>query len=101
MTWLCAQLDADELTATNLDELGGWERSGIEATAGGHVVDYLDVFDSARMLDEVTATRRIIDLYEETEFGDFARRTALEEVVRIRAVPFAHRPGYRDDWRPQ
>ncbi|HEY9415006.1 MAG TPA: DUF6221 family protein [Pseudonocardia sp.] len=54
----------------------------------------------ARVLAEVDAKRRILDAYDQTEFGDLTRRSALEEAITAFAVPYADRPGYRDEWRP-
>jgi hypothetical protein len=84
VTWLRAQLDDDERE---------WLPLVVGPTQTGNPV-------GRRMLAEVDADRRILDLYEQTEFGDFARRTALEEVIRVRALPRAERPGYRDEWAP-
>ncbi len=111
ITWLRAQLDCDERAANNLDELANYERNGIESTAGGHVVDYLDRFSSDRALAEVDAERRILDLHAEPhECPEWDR--ALGETctgyygdegcptLRLLALPFADRPGYQEEWKP-
>lgn len=82
---------------------GGWE----------HIARH----DPARVLAEVEAKRRILDLAslaaqreaQKPGYDTVARlETALakvtapelERVVRLLALPYADQPGYRDEWRP-
>lgn len=117
--FLRARCDDDERAANTLDELGGWERNSIESTAGGHVLDYLDHFDSARMLADVAAKRRILDLilkYEEAIDGEWGDGHTAEEIAagecperhpdnipafRAMALPFAGQPDYDPAWTPE
>jgi hypothetical protein len=62
-------------------------------------------WDPKRALTEVDADRRLLDLFEQhssAEFPDFGGGYAsgLEDAVRLRALPYADQPGYRDEWRP-
>ena len=66
-------------------------------------------FDPARVLREVEAKRRILDDYERAfedrklHPGDLAlagARLALHGVVKLLALPYSDRPGYREEWRP-
>ena len=53
--------------------------------------------DPARVLREVEAKRRLLDV------ADTLLTTGLEDgwdVVWALALPYADRPGYREDWRP-
>ncbi len=65
----------------------------------GHIVRW----DPARVLDEVAAKRRIINEAEryipELDHGDNGE-WALGMVVRVLALPYAGRPGYRKEWAP-
>lgn len=120
VTWLRAQLDEEQARAQLLDGLRApspWRASGdafdaYVETADGTIIEerggttYLAVakhiaeHDPARVLAEVDAKRRILDLYEQAEYGDFARLTALDDVIRLLALPYAERPGYRPEWAP-
>lgn len=64
--------------------------------------------DPARVLREVEAKRRIIDLYARTQRGyieqgssdDFTGEQYLRDVLRLLALPYSDRPGYQEEWRP-
>ena len=72
---------------------------------GGHTLEqavHIATWDPARVLAECEAKRRIIetarlmiDRYAGGMLLDFARET-----IRIQALPYADRPGYREEWRP-
>lgn len=76
------------------------------------MVDYLDRFSSDRMLAEVNAKWRILDLHGQShecstydQGGDIDSCTWVTEsddclTVRLLALPYADWPGYRDEWRP-
>jgi hypothetical protein len=61
-------------------------------------------------LREIDATRQVLDEHEQadryarTTWGqsnaDQSRARTLGKVVRLLALPYVDRPGYRDDWRP-
>lgn len=120
VTWLRAWLDEDERVARSLGDLAdSTVRNGIESTAGRGVLDYLDHFAAPRMLAEVEAKRRILDGHVPTddrapERGEVCR-TCHEDLcdgwepdplghpcptVRLLALPYADKPGYREEWRP-
>lgn len=92
VTWLRAQLDEDErvinAACLHIDDCSD---SG-----------FTDRFTDDRLLAEVDAERRILDrLRDERGFyrDDIASGTA-EPVIRLLAVPYADRTGYREEWRP-
>jgi len=144
ITWLRAQLDVDERVAgsatsgpwTNDDPLA---RDGVFAKAiEGCVVDcdyphmgpfavhnatHIVRWDPARVLAEVEAKRRILDLHQRVDahaannpspsqqpacYGcgaTFQEEYAVPDandcpVARLLALPYAHRPGYQEKWRP-
>jgi hypothetical protein len=112
--WLGAQLDEDELEAERgylkadpLPDYDGWDKS---TTAG------LPPAVAARVLREIDAKRQILDEHElvPTAPGKepgcavcVATPSWGPEVVsgpcttlRLLALPYADRPGYREEWRP-
>jgi hypothetical protein len=80
----------------------------MDASAAGHIARH----DPARVLREVEARRRLIDQYEAMRAGAEAaagtilagaakvRLGACEMAVKIMALPFSDRPGYRSEWQP-
>lgn len=70
--------------------------------------------DPAQVLAEVDAKRRILDAYvdavrmerlmDETDddgkWDWLFKSEALEGAVKLLALPYADRPGYREEWRP-
>ena len=119
VAWLRQQLDDDEEVASDAAGLSAsrsrWMRDAIscvvDATDNGLIVygegtptpeqaEHIARHDPARVLAEVDAKRRILDAYKQTEFGDLARHSALEEALALLALPYAGRPGYREEWRP-
>jgi hypothetical protein len=72
------------------------------------VAEHIARHDPARVLAEVGAKRRIIDLFAgvASELGDVpvspyeGYASGLRDAVRLLALPYADRPGYRDEWRP-
>jgi hypothetical protein len=112
--FLRAQLDDDERvareTTDHLADVWGWVElayDGIDADVAFH-----DRFDPARVLAEVDAKRRILDLHDAMVAGvEAAAGTVLAGASKVRlgaylnavkclALPYAGRPGYRDEWRP-
>jgi len=88
MTWLRAALDEDEQDARRRDFHTGMCLTFLDP-GGDCTCDY-----SARVLAEVEAKRRILDLYEELY------EPGLYEAVALLALPCADRPGYQEAWRP-
>jgi len=85
----------------------------IRVVDAAHIVRW----DPARVLAEVGSKRRILDEYTEARRREAEKpgydavgrletslakvvAPALERVVRLLALPYAGRPGYREEWRP-
>lgn len=110
--FLTARLDEDEAVAraafSDLDEPGeAWRPSGLEdpwPTQERHVLRH----DPARVLAEVKAKRRILELDDEVlrrevRNGDASGAGAslmLSIVLRLLALPYADHPDYDEAWRP-
>jgi hypothetical protein len=119
--WLRAQLDEDaEVARAAADchdedsptwavitpgfvhngEDGMWSRlTRVDRDA---VADHMARFDPARVLAEVEAKHRIADLHEGRHTcGDSDHNDEDPcDTLRVLALPYADRPGYRDEWRP-
>lgn len=77
----------------------------LEQGRGEHVAHH----DPARALREIEADRALLAAYEavadldtedpEPEFA-YGRAAGLGEAARYRALRYADRPGYREEWRP-
>lgn len=73
------------------------------------VARHIAEWDPARVLREIDADRALVAVYEavadldtedpEPEFA-YGRAAGLGEAVRFRALRYADRPGYREEWRP-
>ncbi|QCX81079.1 hypothetical protein C9F11_37480 [Streptomyces sp. YIM 121038] len=126
--WLRAQLDEDEriaraargvefckdgrwVTRGPFEEgLGGIHSEAGEAILGEEenvpfaVADHASRHDPARVLREIGAKRDLLRVakaardYHETFTSGFA--SALEGTLRLFALAYADRPGYREEWRP-
>ena len=76
----------------------------MDPSAAGHIVRW----DPARVLAEIDAKRRILAECERMLLRDRLRpgdywdgcRDALRSTVIALALPYADRPGYREEWRP-
>ena len=103
--WLRAQLDDDDQeaqdalkrTTTTRRRIGGeWVEGTVQPPEWRR-----SVWGPARVLREIDAKRRTLIRCEEAMLSanpmlvHFAKQTAWEM-----ALPYADRPGYRDDWRP-
>jgi len=122
--WLRAQLDEDERIA-RAATLGPWVQSGIgdygwtvdfgrpgagvetaDTEQGLADADFIAAHNPARVLRETDAKRRVIEQYESIgdpppgDFGPDLSRAELGRVLRLLALPYADRPGYREEWRP-
>jgi hypothetical protein len=121
--WLGVQLDADKARAAQWHDL---ECSIHEHQEGGllKAVAALEVYGEvpgavcdcggpARVLREIDTKRQLLRTYEEavTAFNDsgpafssYDRLTgsvsSLRRAVELLALPYADRPGYREEWRP-
>jgi hypothetical protein len=97
VTWLRQQLDID---AQDIAPVAGWT-SGPDrlTTMQGTTV----LMPARRTLAEVDAKRRIVEEADgyspELEHGDNGE-WAFNAVLRLLALPYADRPGYRQEWKP-
>ncbi|MFD7996860.1 DUF6221 family protein [Streptomyces mexicanus] len=119
--WLRAQLDEDERVARlALDQTGdNWRAYYKQIIAANprfgedpadantsEVADHIARHDPTRVLAEVEAKRQVIEQYESignpppSEIGPDLVRAELGRVLRLLALPYADRPGYREEWRP-
>ena len=121
VTWLRAQLDADERSAMiAAGPIGhNWQADGGSVFAehptdeivdyAGQAAEHIAVHDPARVLRQVAAMRAIVDAYERAYHGDgieeteaqHARRVALEETVEALATVYTDRDAYNPDWAPE
>lgn len=123
VVWLRAQLDEDERLARAVEH-PRWRLNGGEV----HVVDdyhpiadgvmYGDMHDPleegvaehiaehnpARVLGEVDAKRLIVELHSDQHECTDSTGAAFPYVgcttLRLLALPYSDRPGYREEWRP-
>ena len=106
--WLGAQLDEDERIARragdSFRQIG--ETGVIVATEGDRaeecatanwagIAEHIVAHDPARVLREIDAKRRIFSTLHE-EGGD----RMFADIFKLLALPYADRPGYRENWRP-
>lgn len=77
-------------------------------TGGAAVVRHAAAHDPARVLREIDAKRKIVQLLAETiEAGEnykgpdyYDGVNACERTLELLALPYADRPGYRAEWAP-
>lgn len=113
VAWLRQQLDDDERTARRVAPNQAPIEVRAMVTREGS--EPFLVVDSALLLAQVDATRRIItEVVDEATSLDMSvdldrrvgsRDTAVEPylgdvLLRLLALPYADRPGYREEWRP-
>ncbi|MFC9949209.1 DUF6221 family protein [Streptomyces prasinus] len=114
--WLRAQLDEDERIARAATP-GPWEQSGIgeygwgvsfgragagveaeDSDQGRADADHIAEHDPARVLREIDAKRRILADAAEYQPGMYGY-PEMKDVLRLLALPYAGKPGYRASWR--
>ncbi|MGW3191619.1 DUF6221 family protein [Streptomyces ardesiacus] len=124
--WLREQLDEDERTAraTIWDGSGNkldWELiasatidvGGDEFYVGDRTIaNHMMAWEPARVLREIDAKRRLLDLHREAEdpqeMQDYCTTCEVTgnypyfpcQTLRLLALPYADRPGYRPEWQP-
>ena len=109
VAWLRAQLDEDERIASRVEPNQAPNQLRAMVTRDGSP-PFLEV-DSARVLAEVDAKRRILDFLSRDvidvstlggppEWIHGASPIEAHPALRLLALPYADRPGYRDEWRP-
>ncbi|MDN3244131.1 DUF6221 family protein [Streptomyces sp. ZSW22] len=125
--WLRAQLDEDEQAARAAGgEAWQWEHGygdmcndrtcpygelatdevvimqvhGFDVRADDRqVADHIARHDPARVLREIDAKRRMVTEGAEYQAGMYGY-PEMRTVLRLLALPYADRPGYREEWRP-
>lgn len=122
--WLRAQLDEDERVArtVQLRRPGPWQLDpepweahaiglldsagrSVAAVLGSYSAEFMATVDPARVLREVEAKRKVVDhiVYELADHGadnPWWYDDKLLPILRMLALPYSDRPGYREDWRP-
>lgn len=106
--WRWEKLDdpvADELAGPDGMVLVSGDADGYSSWIDRHEAfdAYLPDIDPARVLREIDAKRRIVgDLAKVIggEYIDDGEPVLAEHVLRLLALPYADRPGYREEWRP-
>lgn len=67
-------------------------------------LDLIEAYGPKRVLDEVAAQRAILqlatDLLDEAFEWENHHATDARCIVKLLALPYADRPGCRDEWRP-
>jgi hypothetical protein len=100
--WLGAQLDEDGRIARACPGDGEWEARHIKVYGpdlSAEVRAHMAVHDPARVLREIDAKRRVIAEAAEYEPG-ISGYAEMWTVLRLLALPYADRPGYREEWAP-
>jgi hypothetical protein len=111
VTWLRAQLGDDERVARQLmaEPSGFYLEAETDATnimtVGAHVYRWTP----KRVLAELDAKRQILDVHQPDDVldqphcitcGDWPTVPWPCRTVRLLALPYADKPGYREEWRP-
>jgi hypothetical protein len=112
VTWLRAQLDEDERVAVacraadGIGSLCGWVEMVTDESEAGEA--HAKRWSPDRVLAEVEAKRRIVDEHSQDD-GDpggvcptcygIAPVDAPCPTVRLLALPYAGRDGWREEWR--
>jgi hypothetical protein len=123
--WLSAQLDEDERVARGCSGMAWQEhpKNWVSAASLSRVAlvvhdgdrSHVVRHDPARVLRETDAKRRLLELHA-LEYRDRPERVLGEaddpfcaecsgeafpcETLRLLALPYADRPGYREEWAP-
>ncbi|MGW5408999.1 DUF6221 family protein [Streptomyces spiralis] len=106
--WLRAQLDEDEQIARAAG--GTWwappDLVGEVHDSGGVNIDaklksfaaHIEAWDPARVLREIDAKRQILGRVL-SHAAVMGRDEVHWDLLRLLALPYADRPGYREEWR--
>lgn len=107
--WLTARIDEDEaLARRNTDGHGLGDGFPDYRTYDGPDLaaadEYIDRFGPLRVLAECDTKRRLIEeLRHSAEYvGEWCGRCSFndEPSLKLLALPYADRPGYRGEWKP-
>ena len=92
-----------------VSEDGEWERSWEGRRCQGSITGAEAVQNPARVLREIDSKRKLVakaadaDRYSRTTWanaGSVGAASAYRAMLRLLAVPYSDRPGYREEWRP-
>ncbi|MDR3084297.1 MAG: DUF6221 family protein [Streptomyces sp.] len=111
--WLGAQLDEDERIAASGESWTAFDESqqGTRRVDVDHSIErvvactrswrgeHIAAHDPARVLREIDAKRKILARVVNHEIL-MGRDEVHGDLLRLLALPYADRSGYRDDWRP-
>ena len=97
----------------DLDRIPTVEMVGSGMSGGGahteEVAAHIAEHDPARVLREIDAKRQLVERYERAmenrrahpdDLASAGALLALHGAVKLLALPYADRPGYRNEWRP-
>ncbi|MFE9125045.1 DUF6221 family protein [Streptomyces sp. NPDC007148] len=113
--WLGKQLDAEAAHSRQVaDKYGAeWEaaRDWVSSDTGTDVIDeagapveFIAAHDPARVLREIDTKRQLMEGHEPDECVPPCCTGCVDDHpcrhLRLLALPYADRPGYREDWRP-
>jgi len=118
--WLGARLDEDERIA-RAAHVPNWSTDGRRGVYYGVEdswmtdalttadADHIAAHDPARVLREIDAKRQLVERHERAmenrrahpeDLASAGALLALHGAVKLLALPYADRPGYREEWRP-
>lgn len=100
VNFLRARLDADERVARAASAESWADEYGEFRSRGGDNFAHVLRHDPARVLAEVEAKRRIVDLCD-TETPETGGLPLAIRTLRLLALPYADHPDYDEAWRPQ
>lgn len=109
LQWLRDQLDEDaDLVARNSDGHGLSEGFPDYRTYDGPELEaadeYVDVFGPAWVLREIDAKRDLLrfaqGIYDHHETFTTGVASRLEQTLRLFALAYEGRPGFKEEWRP-
>jgi hypothetical protein len=105
----------DASTEPALLDLGGADGSAVQVsgpevdddqtTVSPAEADHIAAWDPARVLAECDAKRQLVEAHAELghspcDAHDASLRSESCEVLRLLALPYTDRPGYRAEWSP-
>lgn len=109
--WTAHRVPGGEWSEIRQHDLPGGAGEGVweEVSTAGLMVwgrnedEHVTRWSPSRIVAEVAAKRRLVDLHDfdgAHECLGYTGPTAICMTLRLLALPYADRPGYRADWRP-
>lgn len=98
-SWLLDQIAEDERVAGDL-AADGYPKHGrrVLSVQGTLEIPWPDRWNPVRVLAECDAKRRIIASFEGLRYDE--AHVLADRVLRLLALPYSDRPGYREEWKP-